>query len=111
VLADFSDGYRKAFQDSRRWTKEGRVDWVVPMNYNAGLYDERLGNIQHALGRRRAARRLVVGINCAAEAGEIRRQIAAARKEGCRGVALFAYSHLFKNHQPTAKAAVLKDGQ
>ncbi len=108
VLADFSDGYNQAFQDSRRWTKEGRVDWVVPMNYNAGLFNKRLEQMKDSLGRRRTARQLVNGINCAADVNEIRRQIAASRAAGCRGVALFAYSHLFKNHQPTAKAAVLR---
>ena len=108
VLADFSAGYTQAFQDSSRWAKTGSVDWVVPMNYNASLYDERLANIKHALGRRGASRQLVVGINCAGDAREIRRQIEVARAAGCRGFALFAYSHLFENHQPTAKAALLR---
>lgn len=108
VLADFSAGYHKAFQDSARWGKEGWVDWLVPMNYNAGLFDARLKNIKHVLGRRFAAGHLVMGINCAGDAGEIRRQIAMAREEGCRGFALFAYSYLFENHQPTSKATVLR---
>ena len=108
VLADFSTGYTQAFQDSARWAKTGSVDWVVPMNYNAGLYDERLINIRHVLGRKGAANQLVVGINCAGDAREIHRQIEVARAAGCRGFALFAYSHLFENHQPTAKAALLR---
>ena len=108
VMADFSDGYYKAFQDSRRWAKAGWVDWLIPMNYNAGLFDERLANMKHLLGRKETSRRLVVGINCAGDANEIRRQIAASREAGCRGFALFAYSHLFENHQPTAKAAALR---
>jgi len=102
VLADLETGYHKAFQDSRRWVKEGRVDWLVPMNYNASLFDDRLNKIRHLLGRRSVSRQLVVGINCEGEAQEIRRQIQVARRAGCRGFALFAYSHLFKNHQPTA---------
>ena len=108
VLADFSDGYTQAFQDSRRWAKSGWVDWVIPMNYNAGLFDERLAKIKHLLGRRATARQLVAGINCAGDVSEIRRQIAASREAGCRGFALFAYSYLFENHQPTAKASVLR---
>jgi len=108
VLADFSAGYTKAFQDSTRWAKTGSVDWLVPMNYNAGLYDQRLANMKHVLGRKATARQLVVGINCAGDAREIRRQIATAREVGCRGFALFAYSYLFENHQPTAKAGVLR---
>ncbi len=108
VLADFSDGYTKAYQDSRQWIKAGSVDWVVPMNYNAALYDERLARIQHVLGKNAAARNLVVGINCAGDAREIRRQIAVARQTGCRGFALFAYSHLFEGHRPTEKAGVLR---
>jgi uncharacterized lipoprotein YddW (UPF0748 family) len=108
VLADFSDGYTKAYQDSCQWIKEGSVDWVVPMNYNAALYDERLARIQHVLGKNATARNLVVGINCAGDEHEIRRQIAAARQTGCRGFALFAYSHLFDGHRPAAKADVLR---
>ena len=108
VLADVSVGYHRAFQDSSRWAKEHLVDWVIPMNYNAGLYDERLDRLKKELGRRATANQLVVGINCAGEPSEIRRQIATARREGCRGVALFAYSYLFENHQPTSKASVLK---
>lgn len=110
VLADFDAGYRNAFQDSRRWTKERLVDWVIPMNYNAGLFDKRLARIKHLIGRRATANQLVVGINCAGDAREIHRQIAASRAAGCRGVALFAYSHLFKTHQPTEKARVFKHG-
>ncbi len=107
VLADFESGYHKAFQDSRRWAKEGLVDWVVPMNYNAGLFDERLGKMKHALGRRATGTQLVVGINCAGDAQEIRRQMEVSRRAGCRGFALFAYSHLFENHQSTTKARAL----
>ncbi len=107
VLADFNDGYHLAFQDSRRWAKEGRVDWLVPMNYNAKSFDARLKKMRCALGRRSTGKQLVVGIDCKANPSEIMRQIIAVRKAGCRGVALFAYSHLFKNHQPTEKARVL----
>ncbi len=104
VLADFDAGYRDAFQDSCGWAKNRSVDWLVPMSYNVGLFDERLVNMKHSLGRKAAARQLVVGINCVGDASEIRRQIAASRKAGCRGFALFAYSHLFEGHQPTSKA-------
>ena len=107
VLADFDTGTRVAFQDSRRWAKDRMVDWLGPMNYNAALFDERLHTMRKALGRRATAEQMLVGINCAAGEAEIRRQIAAARAAGCRGVALFAYSHLFENHAPTAKASVL----
>jgi len=108
VLADFDTGYNTAFQDSRRWAKEGMVDWLVPMNYNAALFNERLAKMRKTLGRRTTGRRLVVGINCAASAREIRQQIEASRRAGCRGFALFAYSYLFENHQPTSKASVLR---
>jgi uncharacterized lipoprotein YddW (UPF0748 family) len=107
VLADFSTGYHKAFQDSRTWVGRKLVDWVVPMNYNASLYEERLALIRKALGRRRTGRSLIVGINCDAEPTVILRQIRAARKAGCRGFALFAYSHLFESHRPTEKASIL----
>ena len=108
VLADFADGYTKAFQDSSQWAKSGSVDWLVPMNYNTSLYDERLINMKRVLGRRNTANQLVMGINCAGDAREIRREIAAAREAGCRGFALFAYSHLFENHQPTEKSRILR---
>ena len=106
VLADFNDGYNAAFQESRRWARERKVDWLVPMNYNVQRFDTRLDAMRTALGRRGTATQLVVGIDCKAEPEEIRRQIAAVRAAGARGCALFAYSHLFKNHQPTEKADI-----
>ena len=108
VLADFSSGYSNAFQDSRLWAKKRYVDWVVPMNYNAKLFNARLHNIRKYLGKRSTSNQLVVGINCAGDAQQIRHQIAVSRAAGCRGFALFAYSHLFENHRPTAKASVLR---
>lgn len=110
VLADFDAGYHTAFQDSRRWAKERRVDWLVPMNYNARLFDERLKKMRHALGRRASGEKLVVGIDCKAAPPEILRQIQTARAAGCRGFALFAYSYLFENHQPTPKAQAVLTG-
>lgn len=110
VLADFDLGYNSAFQDSRRWVKEGLVDWVVPMNYNAKLFDERLGKMRKSLGGNATATQLVVGIDCKASPAEIRRQIAAVRKAGCRGYALFAYSYFFENQKPTSKAQAVLPG-
>jgi uncharacterized lipoprotein YddW (UPF0748 family) len=107
VLADFNDGYNKAFQDSRQWVGERLVDWLVPMNYNAGLFDERLLQMTGSFDRRSVAEQLVVGINCKADPREIGRQIATVRNAGCRGFALFAYSYFFKNHRPTEKGRVL----
>ena len=107
VLADFDKGYGTAFQDSRRWAREQMVDWLVPMNYNAPLFDERLGKIRSSLGRSATASQLVVGIDCKADLSEIRREIASVKKAGCRGYALFAYSYLFENHRPTAKGRAL----
>jgi hypothetical protein len=77
------------------------------MNYNAKLFDERLGKMRKELGRRATAEQLVVGIDCKAEPAEIRRQINAAHEAGCRGYALFAYSYLFENHYPSAKGKEL----
>lgn len=111
VLADFGVGRNRAFQESARWADQGLVEWLVPMNYNTTLFDERLVRICHALGRRGTAARLVVGIDCKAEPAEVRRQIAAVRKAGCRGYALFAYSHLYENHRATAKGAALASGR
>jgi len=107
VLADFDKGYNTAFQDSRRWAKEQTVDWLVPMNYNAPLFNERLNKIRKSLGRGATSSQLVVGIDCKASPGEIRRQIEAVRKAGCRGYALFAYSYLFEDHRPTEKGRAL----
>lgn len=104
VLADFETGYQKAFQDSRLWAKKRFVDWLVPMNYNASLFDSRLKKMTHSLGRSATGRQLVMGINCAGDPEEIRRQIEVSRRAGCRGYALFAYSHLFKDHRLTPKA-------
>lgn len=107
VLADFDIGYGLAFQDSRRWVKDRLVDWVVPMNYNAGLFDARLTKIRSALGHRATGEQLVVGIDCKADPAEICRQIETVRRAGCRGYALFAYSYLFENHQLSAKGRAM----
>jgi uncharacterized lipoprotein YddW (UPF0748 family) len=107
VLADFDLGYGAAFQDSRRWAKEKYVDWLVPMNYNSQLFNERFSKMRKSLGRSATSTQLVVGIDCKAAPYEIRRQIAAVRAAGCRGYSLFAYSYLFENHQPTAKAKAI----
>ena len=107
VLADFKTGYHTAFQDSHYWAKKGDIDWLIPMNYNARLFDERLNKIRHALGHRTTGQHVVVGINCAESAEEIRRQIEVSRRAGCRGFSLFAYSHLFESHQPTTKSRAL----
>lgn len=103
VLADFDDGYRRAYQDSRSWAKRGTVDWLIPMNYNALQFDARLKKIQKALGRRTMKSRVVMGIYCTGDAQQIRQQIAASRRAGCRGFALFAYGQLFEGHQSTKK--------
>jgi uncharacterized lipoprotein YddW (UPF0748 family) len=108
VLADFHGGYTAAFQNSRLWAKKRYVDWLVPMNYNAKLFDERLKRMRKNLGRRAAGEQLIVGIDCKADPAEIRRQIAEVHKAGCRGFALFAYSYLFENHQPTDKGLALR---
>lgn len=107
VLADFDTGSSRAFQDSRRWADQRMVDWLVPMNYNAALFSERLAAMRHSLGRRATAEQLVVGIDCKADPAEIRRQINEVNKSGCRGYALFAYSYLFENHRPSAKGIAL----
>lgn len=107
VLADFDKGYSSAFQDSRSWAENRYVDWLVPMNYNAKLFNDRLEKMRKSLGRRGTGEQLVVGIDCKADPAEIRRQIDAVRKAGCRGYALFAYSYLFENHRPSAKGLAL----
>jgi uncharacterized lipoprotein YddW (UPF0748 family) len=103
VLADFDAGYSKAFQDSRFWAKSRKVDWLVPMNYNAQLFDARLAKIRHSLGRGVTGSQVVVGIDCKADPAEIRRQIEAVRRTGCRGYSLFAYSYFFENNRLSAK--------
>lgn len=107
ILADFPVGYSTSYQDSRRWVAEQHVDWLVPMNYTPRVFDERLHVMQKALGHRATASRLVMGLDCKADPAEVKRQIEAVRKAGCLGYALFAYSHLFENHRPTAKGQAL----
>ncbi|MBM4152767.1 MAG: hypothetical protein FJ220_04495, partial [Kiritimatiellaceae bacterium] len=67
VLGDFDIGYGTAFQDSRRWAKENRVDWLVPMNYNEVLFNERLSKITKSIGHQATRSQLVVGIDCKAD--------------------------------------------
>jgi len=108
VLADVDAGYGTAFQDSHRWAKEGIADWIIPMNYHAGKFDEQLCLMRRRLGRKMSARKLVVGINGANDPGELLRELREIEQADCRGFAFFAYSYLYdKNHRPTAKGLML----
>ncbi len=111
VLADLSRARYSAFQDSAEWVRRGALDWVLPMNYSAKTYDNNLSSFAQAIGPKKTKSALVVGISSEHKKGNtvkrevdiLVRQVEAARRAGCRGHALFAYSTFFPNHKPNAK--------
>lgn len=111
VLADLSRARNSAYQDSAEWIRRGALDWTLPMNYSAETYDKNLNSFRQAIGAEKTKSALVVGIlgehkkgnTVASEVDTLVRQVEAARRAGCRGHALFAYSTLFPNHNPNAK--------
>ena len=108
VIADPAKGRNVYFQDSAHWFSEGLLDLAFPMNYEAKAFDKNLSAYCTAVGEKYAGR-VAVGISLAHPAKEIRRQIALARSHRLAGVALFAYSSIFKNHKPTENAKAVRE--
>jgi len=102
VMGDMREGRRDAYQDSRTRVRRQLVDWAVTMNYSANHFDRRLKSYKREVGRSRLDA-VIVGIFCKHDADEIIRQVRQVEKSGCGGYALFAYSHLFNEHELTEK--------
>lgn len=98
----------ETFQEGLRWARKKWADWVVPMMYASASFEDTLEwNLKH-LGRRRSAERLVVGIYAKHDVAAMVSQIAAARRAGARGVALFSYAALVRENKKTAKGEALR---
>jgi len=102
VMGDMRQGYSEAFQDSGTWVRQGLIDWAVIMNYDAARFDRRLKSCRRIVGRA-GLDSVVVGILCTHNVEEIIREIKQVERSGCHGYALFAYSHLYKDHKLTPK--------
>ncbi|AKJ64017.1 glycoside hydrolase family 10 protein [Kiritimatiella glycovorans] len=110
LIGDPVRGYRDAFQNGIEWTRRGWLDWAVPMLYGTDGFAENLNGYTERLGPGLAARSLVGGLNAANPAPDVLRQIRSLRAAGCRGQAVFAYSHLFSGTRLTAKGRALFGG-
>jgi uncharacterized lipoprotein YddW (UPF0748 family) len=107
VMGNPVDGKAQAYQDSGAWVRQGLVDWVVQMNYGTTSFDHYLKAMKTATGSGKFRSSVVVGIYCKNDIGDILAQLDKVRDSGSRGFALFSYSFLFEDHQPTEKGRTL----
>jgi uncharacterized lipoprotein YddW (UPF0748 family) len=89
------DGYGGFFQDSRGWLKMGKMDFIAPMLYGTAVKDSR-DRFKTLVGDFQAesyGRHVYAGIHADyASFAEIEARINMARRAGCQGQAIFAYS-------------------
>lgn len=107
VLGNVVDGYRYAYQSTRRWMRSGMVDWVIHMNYSTKNYARFLRDMYKDVGRKRFRHGVVVGLLCEHETEALLEQIDLAEKKRCRGIAFFAYRQLFEAHELNEKGRAL----
>lgn len=109
VIGDPEKAVTTYFQDSPTWVKRGIIDCCMPMLYltDTDLFAKRVK--EHL--KTKSARFVVPGINAGRnDIDGLLKEIQISRDLGCNGVALFSYSALFKDHQPTEKASALLEG-
>ncbi len=103
LVADRDRAYSQYFQDSERWLAEGSLDLAIPMAYTDDL--ARFQNIARSYsdfqkGFPEDSFWAACGIG-AHRAGENSiQQIVITRDNTIDGVAIFAYSSLFRKHEP-----------
>ncbi|MFH1742308.1 MAG: family 10 glycosylhydrolase, partial [bacterium] len=108
VIADPDKGRDMYFQDSTHWLTTNLLDLVFPMNYHKNTFDAYLTKYCGKVGEQWTGR-VAAGISLDHPAKELRRQIALTRERRLAGVALFAYSSIFKNHKPLPAATSVKE--
>lgn len=108
VVRDPERGFNQYYQDSARWMREGTLDVAMPMAYTSDpeVFKE---SVQSFASLRRG-NWVAPGIGVSSAADGLHQQIQITRDTGTDGAALFAYSHLFRNHQPNERAAQLLAG-
>ncbi len=107
VVTDPEKAENLYFQESYEWLKDELLDLAFPMNYSRTSFDENLEAYLSAVGPR-CVGRVVMGLSATHPAKELERQAQLTREQRAAGIAVFAYSSLFRNHVPTKKAAAIK---
>lgn len=105
-FADVNKATSEKGQDPLLWLNENYVDWAAPMVYQrtAAKYQESLDTLKTFLGTEWNSR-MVPGLLATSISPDIlQAQLKATSDEQFLGAALFAYSALYKNHQPNIKA-------
>ena len=89
------DGYDGYYQDSRRWLRTGKADFLAPMFYGTSVqnYLDRYEILVHDFVDESYGRHIYAGIHAGYSSfWEIERRIEIAREAGAQGQAIFAYS-------------------
>lgn len=97
-------------QDPRDWLRENLVDFITPMAYVQNINDlaTRLKEWNRAF-EPQWMDRMIIGLNADFNStSEIIRQMQSIRNDNYGGMALFAYTSLFPNHQPNQKAEAIR---
>jgi uncharacterized lipoprotein YddW (UPF0748 family) len=88
-------GYGGYFQDSRGWLKSGTMDFIAPMLYGTAVMNsrDRFNTLVADFMAESYGRHVYAGIHADyASFSEIEARINMARRAGCQGEAIFAYS-------------------
>jgi uncharacterized lipoprotein YddW (UPF0748 family) len=88
-------GYGGYYQDSRGWLKAGKMDFIAPMLYGTAVMNsrERFDLLVKDFSAESYGRHVYAGIHADyASFAEIEARINMARRAGCQGQAIFAYS-------------------
>jgi len=88
-------GYGGYFQDSRGWLKSGTMDFIAPMLYGTAVMNsrDRFSTLVTDFMAESYGRHVYAGIHANyASFSEIEARISMARRAGCQGQAIFAYS-------------------
>jgi uncharacterized lipoprotein YddW (UPF0748 family) len=88
-------GYGGYFQDSRGWLKSGTMDFIAPMLYGTAVMNsrDRFNTLVADFMADSYGRQVYAGIHADyASFSEIEARINMARRAGCQGQAIFAYS-------------------
>jgi uncharacterized lipoprotein YddW (UPF0748 family) len=93
-------------QDPALWFQNELIDWAVPMVYqrSAAKYKESLDELKFHLGTQWNWRMVPGLLATSITPNTLQAQLKATSDEHFMGAALFAYSALYKNHRPNAKA-------
>jgi len=89
------EGYGGFFQDSRGWLEMGKMDFIAPMLYGTAVKSsrERFETLVQDFMAGSHGRHVYAGIHADyASFSEIQARIQLARRAGCQGQAIFAYS-------------------